>query len=1480
MTPHRLLLAAAAAGMSFLAAGPARGEDDLVPQSFRVQDHGAVWQRVEEYNRRAAQGEWERAVEELQALLDLPFDANLVMRVPGSSPPRWISAAAQARGLFDLLPPDGRAAWEAAARERAERLLARGLRARRVEDLHAAARRFPARDVLRRAHDALANLALARGDFREAATELSDLLGVVDPPERPEVVARLAVAYAQAGDRAATERTARLAADIKDALVPGPGGHEPLSRFLERMIEASGPDVGAATGWPQYAGDATGTALADPPPRPERRAWDTPLLTLYRSGRENPDDGYSNQPSEHVPVAPAISRNMVFVNNGLSLVAADLASGRRLWHRSTRQGVAQWRDNPVATFGVSVEGDEVYAALATRADAPPNIDRTFYRRVIIYALPHRALHAVNRLSGELLWSHAREDIVARPDEAQVYEESVAGPPLVVGNDLLVATWKFNGAYEVRLVCYDRHTGATRWRTTLAHGQQELNLFGRPVKELASSALAERDGVVYLATGLGVAAAVSRDRGDVLWLAAYRQTDIPSPIQWWQTTDRRVSWLPGPTSVTADLVIVAPPDSPYLLAFDRATGETRWALESTRSPHYQWFLGVANGRAYVLGKSKLECLNLANGARIWHGDEQAGRLRVDRGPVLDAEGAGVLTGDRVFVPTDEGLLEIDALTGLGATLHALPADNRGLDSGNLTSADGALLLTSKARVDAYFDFEVQRRRLVERLAREPDDPRLRLEAGEIFRNAARDEPGGTLLDDSVACLTRGLELTRELSPGARERLEKPLRSSLFAALRQRSRARLAASDLHGALADLGSAVDVAGTPDDAARGLFDLADLAHKVGERRQAADALRRVAEELPDARVHSESDPPAHAGALARLRLGEMDAADGRRLEAAGRWLDLLESHPDGDLGTSNVQAAVNERLQALLADDGDAAVRDLVRSRAHAALDRARAQGGAEELTRVARLYPDPEIGAQAALAAADAHARDGRPWNVVQVLTALLRTPVEDRTKARALWKLAAAYRELGAVAHERAVLQRMVKECRGVQLTREDADAVARQALEDPRFRTADRGLPDLRVPLSLLWEADRNEPVIPQLQRVVGPEPEALRNRFLTTRSGTLELRDAKTGTVGWRIALPMEPRLAATADGMVAMVGDHARTREAAVTLEAYDLADGSTRWSRPIRGAYQAADANLGALHVLSVEESEATPVYVLTSVDLRTGGVVASREFRTPLRPQVTACSDAVLVYEFSRGDDGQPPRAIRVLDSATLAARGRIPLLGADTAAAAHPPGTQIAVTTDVASTGAAAADRIVAVDLGTGAQVWRAQLPGRGTAQVKRLHGFRGGVLVSDTADRISRLSVEDGSVLWTRDLSSVGNLVFDGEAVEDGLGILTLRPQGSGEARAVAISLDDGRELWNVGLGSSGSARPSLCTEVVAYEITDWSRRSQIRSSVLLLDRATGRALQTVLHPTMSEQYQTALLVGSHLVVTTPAALAVYGRTGE
>ena len=238
-------------------------------------------------------------------------------------------------------------------------------------------------------------------------------------------------------------------------------------------------------------------------PPPERRADDPPAV-----GRFGPDFSSSDEPRLRqrrflaTPYHPCTVGRSLIVADGFSVEARDLLSGRLQWRFPDAdlaarrlgvvrpdEGVLDGRTNVDVAFAPCAADGLVYATVEVedRTFTPRRlhmIDITTYR-------PRRVLVALDAATGALAWSMG-----ATLDDARALEDvSVGGGPVVADGLVVVMGVRFLKRWEARLVAFDARTGRLVWQRKVVTSQQELNLFGEPVKEMWAGTPAIADGTV-------------------------------------------------------------------------------------------------------------------------------------------------------------------------------------------------------------------------------------------------------------------------------------------------------------------------------------------------------------------------------------------------------------------------------------------------------------------------------------------------------------------------------------------------------------------------------------------------------------------------------------------------------------------------------------------------------------------------------------------------------------------------------------------------------------------------------------------------------------------------------------------------------------------------------------------------------------------------------------------------------------------------
>ena len=102
---------------------------------------------------------------------------------------------------------------------------------------------------------------------------------------------------------------------------------------------------------------------------------------------------------------------------------------------------------------------------------------------------------LDRATGRLRWSMGAEEA----DRTALQGYSVASEPAVSEGLVLAVASRYEVQHTVSFLALDASTGRLVWHRPLGWGQQETNLFGAPVKELAASPPAVADGAMIAAT---------------------------------------------------------------------------------------------------------------------------------------------------------------------------------------------------------------------------------------------------------------------------------------------------------------------------------------------------------------------------------------------------------------------------------------------------------------------------------------------------------------------------------------------------------------------------------------------------------------------------------------------------------------------------------------------------------------------------------------------------------------------------------------------------------------------------------------------------------------------------------------------------------------------------------------------------------------------------------------------------------------------
>ncbi|MDF1667683.1 MAG: PQQ-binding-like beta-propeller repeat protein, partial [Planctomycetota bacterium] len=206
--------------------------------------------------------------------------------------------------------------------------------------------------------------------------------------------------------------------------------------------------------------------------------------------------------------------------------------------------------------------------------------------------------ALDRKTGKVRWDLADNDEF---DRFSRNSEWVSSPTYSDGFLFLTATI-FDNELQSFLVKVKAESGELVWIAELA-SRTPANHRGLGGPLFAPTI---REGVVYVATGLGLLAAVDSHEGHIRW--AYHYPVFPDRSQ--STiidTERRFDVCPPRILKSQDLVVLAPVDGPYIFALNRRTGELCW-----KHPRGKARFVDVQGDDLLLSGDRVELINGATG----------------------------------------------------------------------------------------------------------------------------------------------------------------------------------------------------------------------------------------------------------------------------------------------------------------------------------------------------------------------------------------------------------------------------------------------------------------------------------------------------------------------------------------------------------------------------------------------------------------------------------------------------------------------------------------------------------------------------------------------------------------------------------------------------------------------------------------------------------------------------------------------------
>jgi outer membrane protein assembly factor BamB len=646
----------------------------------------------------------------------------------------YVSAQDYVEEQMGSLPQEAREIYASLYEARAKSLLTTGAETRDPEPLLMAARLFPIAPSGIGALGLLARWDLQNGRWASASSRFRAVLrrDRFRWDRRVPEIRSLGLALSREG-RAG--ELGKLASDVKRRF-EGERGAE-LGAHLMELTRRMPSRKDQAFWSPRFGVDNAGRGVTTPAVGDVPLNWAASLpkppgrMDPYRNRFRNRNGYEVDTPLENLwrPFYPAVYGDRVYLHNGIHFLCFDLLRGQDpVWKTDSPYAgamvVGLWNFEPNRIFTITIAENVVYALMEVPAAAEGLDSRMYSNFQVIPPLPRRRLVALDIHTGRILWeSGAKERPLSFLDRLSFCSE-----PLVRNDRLYLAGAIFEGIPTAFVVCLDATDGSLIWRRRICAGSQELNMFGRPVREYCGSSISATGDALYFCTNLGAIASIRASDGEWRWL--FRYPPVPKvKSQSFETIKIPPAWSMNPVIATPDRIVAAPTDSDLLFALDPDSGACRWVMDgkmrwSPKQHRMQlcgpfYLLGLW-GENVVAHGEQVRAYNIRSGKLIWrsrfHSEEE------------NPTGRGAIAGDWVYVPTDKALYVFEAKGG--RCVRRTPWTHPAAEGGNVTVAGGYLLTTTRGRLNCFVD----RGRLEERIKRDalerPRDPLAALRAARV------------------------------------------------------------------------------------------------------------------------------------------------------------------------------------------------------------------------------------------------------------------------------------------------------------------------------------------------------------------------------------------------------------------------------------------------------------------------------------------------------------------------------------------------------------------------------------------------------------------------------------------------------------------------------------------------------------------------------------------------------------------------------
>lgn len=252
--------------------------------------------------------------------------------------------------------------------------------------------------------------------------------------------------------------------------------------------------------------------------------------------------------------------------------------------------------------------------------------------------------------------------------------------------MYVALRRSHPQTQFNVACYEAQTGKPIWNRRICSALPPVN---ETENYISHNLLTFADETLFFSSDSGAIAALEADDGRIRWIRTYESVLSKQKDNVLRSDHAR--WGVKPCLFHQGIVFAAPNDFDGLMAIDSRTGLIRW--KQTLRGGVRHLLGVGNENVIVSGN------------RLWGLNYQTGRLVWNLGyddPSGYGYGRGTLVGEDVWWPMRDEIVVVNQHNGKLQHRIRLSGSPRYESGGNLTIANGHLMIAQPRRLAVFRD----------------------------------------------------------------------------------------------------------------------------------------------------------------------------------------------------------------------------------------------------------------------------------------------------------------------------------------------------------------------------------------------------------------------------------------------------------------------------------------------------------------------------------------------------------------------------------------------------------------------------------------------------------------------------------------------------------------------------------------------------------------------------------------------------------